>query len=143
MSQLLVHILMRFHLIDDWKQALRLKTVWVGAAIAILSVMQIQVLPLFQFAIPPGVFPWVTGVLGAMLIVLRHLEMPEGLPMSWKLHSVYMSGVLGALSMLQAQVLPLFAFAIPADVYPWITAVLGVAVVVARLLSQPGLAGGK
>jgi|GEM_PF-6036573 len=97
MNDIIVHVLMHFHLIDDWKKALKLKTVWVGAVIAILSVLQLQIIPLFQFAIPANVFPWITGVLGTLLIVLRRLEMPEGLPMSWRLHSVYMSGALGVL----------------------------------------------
>ena len=128
-------------LICGWRQAFVLKTVWAGAAITLLSLLQLQILPLFQFVIPAEVFPWITSVLGTTVIVLRRFEQPEGWPMSWRLHSVYLSGALAGLSLLQAQVLPLFAFAIPANVYPWITAVLGAVVIVGRLIAQPSLNG--
>ncbi|WP_186132007.1 hypothetical protein [Burkholderia gladioli] len=127
--------------IENWRQALRLRTVWVGGLITVLSLLQLQVLPLFQFAIPANVFPWLTSVLGTLVIVLRRLEQPEGLPMSWRLHSVYLSGGLTGVSLLQAQVLPLFAFAIPASIYPWVTAVVGVTLIVGRLIAQPDLEG--
>ncbi|HDR9585230.1 TPA: hypothetical protein QDC22_007536 [Burkholderia stabilis] len=128
-------------LIDNWRQALKLKTIWGAAAITLLSLLQVEVLPLFQFAIPAPLFPWITSVLGTIVIVSRRFELPQGWPMSWRLHSVYLSGVLTGLSLLQAQVMPLFAFAIPANVYPWITAVLGAVLIVGRLIAQPSLDG--
>lgn len=58
---------------------------------------------------------------------------------AWRLYSVQAAAVLAVLSVLQAEALPLFRFAIPADVWPWVSAVMGAAVVVLRLVAQPGV----
>ncbi|WP_175716569.1 hypothetical protein [Burkholderia anthina] len=128
-------------LICNWRQAFKLKTVWGAAAITLLSLLQLEVLPLFQFAIPGNVFPWLTSVLGTSVILLRRLELPEGWPLSWRLYSVNLSGLLTGVSLLQTHVLPLFAFAIPEAIYPWVTAVLGAVMLIGRLIAQPNVEG--
>ncbi|VFR86501.1 hypothetical protein BRI9_1137 [plant metagenome] len=112
---------------------------WLAAVITILAVLQAEVLPLFEFALPPGVFAWSTSLLATIVIVLRRFEMPEGWPMSWRLTSVHASLALSCLSMIQTQVLPLWQATLPDRAYAWLTALLGVAVIVARLIAQPGI----
>lgn len=58
-------------LIDDWRRAWRFASVWAATALAVLSVLQAEVLPLFQFAIPADRWPWVTAVFGAAIVGLR------------------------------------------------------------------------
>lgn len=53
--------------------------------------------------------------------------------------SVQAALLLAVLSFLQASVLPLWQFAIPADVWPWLSAGFGTAIAVLRLVAQPGL----
>ena len=129
----------RVHLIPEWRNALRLRTVWLATAITVLSVVQAEVLPLFEFALPPHVFAWTTSLLATVVIVLRRFEMPAGWPLSWRLSSVHASLALSCLSAIQTQVLPLWQFTLPDRAYAWITALFGVAVIVARLIAQPSI----
>lgn len=72
-------------LIPEWRQALRLDTVQAGAALAFLSVLQAEVLPLVEFAVPPALWPYITGAVGVAIIALRMrpqpaLRQPTGQP---------------------------------------------------------------
>lgn len=72
-------------LIPEWRQALHLDTVQAGAALAFLSVLQAEVLPLIEFAVPASLWPYITGVVGVALIFLRMrpqpaLRLPTGQP---------------------------------------------------------------
>lgn len=58
-------------LIPDWKRAWRFASVQAAVLLALLSFLQVQVLPLFQFAIPADVWPWVTAGFGTAIAVLR------------------------------------------------------------------------
>lgn len=58
---------------------------------------------------------------------------------AWKFSSVQIAAALTALSLLQAEVLPLIQFAVPAKYWPWISAGLGLAIIVARLCRQAAL----
>lgn len=58
---------------------------------------------------------------------------------AWRFASVQAAALLALLSFLQVTVLPLYQFAIPADVWPWVTAGFGTAIGVLRVLSQPAL----
>lgn len=56
----------------------------------------------------------------------------------WKLSSVWAATLLVVLNVVQQEVLPLLGFAIPPHILPWVNAVLGIAVIVARAVAQPG-----
>lgn len=58
-------------LIPDWRRAWRYFSVWAATALTVLSFLQAQVLPLYQFAIPAHVWPWVTAGFGTVIVVLR------------------------------------------------------------------------
>lgn len=126
-------------LTDDATRWRTMWSLWGGLVIAALSLLQATVLPLWQFAIPPAVFPWVSGALATLVLLLRKIE-GSGKPYK-RLASVWASGGLAALSGVQTQILPLLASAIPAGVYPWLTAVLGTAIAIARLVAQPDVGG--
>lgn len=66
-------------LIDNWHRCWRLASVQAAAALTLLSVLQTQVLPLVQFAIPPEAWPWVTAVVGVAIVVLRVIAQPDAL----------------------------------------------------------------
>lgn len=58
---------------------------------------------------------------------------------SWRLSSVQLTALLVILNAINAEILPLFNFAIPDKAMNWINAFLGVAIIVLRLLLQPKL----
>lgn len=58
---------------------------------------------------------------------------------AWRYASVLGAMALTVLSVLQATVLPLWQFAIPADMWPWVSAGLGTAIALLRVVAQPGL----
>lgn len=55
---------------------------------------------------------------------------------AWKLYSVQAASLLLILSLVQAQVLPLFEKAVPADWWPLITATFAAGIAILRILSQ-------
>ena len=61
---------------------------------------------------------------------------------SWKMSSVQSTALLALLNVINAEILPLFHFTIPAPWMSWINALLGVAIIVLRLILQPPLAVG-
>lgn len=69
---------MKLSLIPDWRQAWRFASVWAATALAVLSFLQAQVLPLYQFAVPPHVWPWVTAGFGTAIVVLRVIAQGPG-----------------------------------------------------------------
>ena len=64
------------HLIEGWNNAWRLTSVQAAALLTLLSVLQAEVLPLFEFALPPEYWPWITGAFGAAIVVLRLIAQP-------------------------------------------------------------------
>lgn len=64
-------------LIPEWRQAHKLDTVQLAALLTLLSVLQAEVLPLLQFAIPPQYWPWVTAGFGVAIALLRMRVQPE------------------------------------------------------------------
>lgn len=58
-------------LIPEWRRAWRFASVQAALLLALLSFLQAQILPLFQFAIDPKVWPWVTAGFGSAIAVLR------------------------------------------------------------------------
>lgn len=69
---------------------------------------------------------------------------------AFKLTSVQAAALLTILSMVQLQVLPLIEPLMPAEWWPWVTMFFGLAIIVCRLIAQPGItvpsdsqAGGK
>lgn len=72
----------RLQLIPGWRRAWRLSSVRAAAVLVLLPIaeaLQQQLLPLFQFAIPPAAWPWVSAVCGTAVIVLRLLAQPGAL----------------------------------------------------------------
>lgn len=67
---------LRDKLIPEWRQALRMDTVRAAAALTALSVIQVEVLPLIEFAVPAQFWPYVTGAFGVAIIVLRMRAQP-------------------------------------------------------------------
>ena len=61
---------------------------------------------------------------------------------SWKMSCVQAAAVLAVLNVINAEILPLFHFTIPATWMNWLNALLGVAIIVLRLILQPPLAVG-
>ncbi|MBN9477395.1 MAG: hypothetical protein ABS43_03695 [Bordetella sp. SCN 67-23] len=66
-------------LIDNWHRCWRLTSVQAAVVLALLSLIQAEVLPLFQFAISPRVWPWLTGCLGLVIVILRVIAQPGAL----------------------------------------------------------------
>ncbi len=58
-------------LIPDWRLAWRFASVRAAALLTLLSIVQAEVLPLIQFAIPAGAWPYVTAGFGIAIIVVR------------------------------------------------------------------------
>ena len=55
---------------------------------------------------------------------------------AWRYFSVWAATALTLASLVQADVLPLFRFAIPAEKWPWVSACMGTLIIVLRMLSQ-------
>lgn len=56
---------------------------------------------------------------------------------AWKLNSVQAATLLAFLSMLQTNVLPQVQALIPADLWPYVTGAIALAIIVLRLRDQP------
>ena len=71
---------MSLHLIAGWRRAWRLTSVQAAALLSVMSVLMAlrdELLPLFQFAIPDKYWPWITGVWGAAIVVMRLIAQPD------------------------------------------------------------------
>jgi len=64
-------------LVSNWRQAWRLDTVQAAAALAFLSAVQADLLPLVRSLVPPDWWPVVTGVVALLIIVLRLRDQPD------------------------------------------------------------------
>lgn len=62
---------MKLRLIPDWRRAWRFFTMQAAAAGTLLSLVQLEVLPLARFAIPEETWPWVLLGFCIASIVLR------------------------------------------------------------------------
>lgn len=62
---------LRDKLIPEWRQAWRMDTVRAAAALTALSMIQAEVLPLVEFAVPAQFWPYITGAFGVAMFVLR------------------------------------------------------------------------
>lgn len=71
------------------------------------------------------------------------MRLIKGWQNAWRLTSVQAAALLVLLSVLQEEVLPLFAFAIPEHYWPWITGCFGAAIILLRLVAQPGVLTGE
>lgn len=67
---------LRDRLIPEWRQAWRMDSVRAAAALTALSMIQAEVLPLVEFAVPAQYWPYITGAFGVALIVLRMRAQP-------------------------------------------------------------------
>lgn len=62
---------------------------------------------------------------------------------AWRLNSVQAATLLAFLSMLQANVLPQVQALIPADLWPYVSGAIALAIIVLRLRDQPGVHDGE
>lgn len=72
--------------------------------------------------------------------------MPKLIPdfrLAWRFLSVQAALLLSVLSGIQADVLPLVQPLVPADKWPWVSGGLALAIIVLRVLDQPGLEPGR
>lgn len=65
-----------FRPVSNWHQAWRLNTVQAAAALAFLSAVQADLLPLVQSVVPPKWWPYVTGAIALAIILLRLRDQP-------------------------------------------------------------------
>lgn len=65
-----------FRPVSNWRQAWRLNTVQAAAALAFLSAVQADLLPLVQSVVPPKWWPYVTGAVALAIILLRLRDQP-------------------------------------------------------------------
>lgn len=73
-----------------------------------------------------------------------NLKLIQGWQRAWRLTSVQAAALLTVIStlmILRNELLPMFAFAIPAKYYPWITGIWGAIIIVLRIIAQPGVLG--
>lgn len=68
--------------------------------------------------------------------VRRSLLIPEW-RRAWRLSTVWAAALLGALSMVQAEVLPQLQALVPPQRWPWVTAGFALAIVLLRIVAQP------
>lgn len=57
--------------IPNWRQALRFDSVQAALLLALLSAVQAEVLPLVAPLFPAHVWPWVTGGLALVIVLVR------------------------------------------------------------------------
>jgi hypothetical protein len=69
----------KLQFIENWHRCWRLTSVQAATVLVVLNVLQQEVLPLFGFAIPPQVLPWVNAALGIAVIVARAIAQPDAL----------------------------------------------------------------
>ena len=65
-----------FRPISNGRQGWRLNTVQAAAALAFLSAVQADVLPILREVVPPEWWPYVTGGVGLLIILLRLRDQP-------------------------------------------------------------------
>lgn len=65
--------------IPQWRRAWRLSSVWMAALLAVLSMLQTDVLPLLQGLLPPAWWPYVTLGFALAIGLLRIVAQPGAL----------------------------------------------------------------
>lgn len=68
------------NLIPDWKRAWRFLSVQAALLLALLSGLQAEVLPLVSPLFPAPVWPWVSGGLALVVVLLRLVAQPGLVP---------------------------------------------------------------
>jgi hypothetical protein len=61
-------------LVDDWRNALRFNSMRAAMLLAMLSLLQSDVLPYVQPLVPPQYWPYVTLGMAVLIAVLRILQ---------------------------------------------------------------------
>lgn len=64
-------------LIPDWRSALRFASVQAALLLAVLSFVQATLLPMWQFAVPANVWPWLSAGFGTVIALLRLVAQPS------------------------------------------------------------------
>ena len=67
-------------LIKQWKQSWKLTSVQAAALLMLLNIINVELLPLFHFAIPSNIMSWLNAILGASTIILRLIVQPSMTP---------------------------------------------------------------
>lgn len=69
---------MKLQLIQGWRRKLwRLTSVQAATLLALLSVLQAEVLPQLETAVPAKWWPWVTAGFAVAIVVLRLIAQPS------------------------------------------------------------------
>jgi len=63
-------------LISNWRDSWRMSSVQAAALLALLNVINAEILPLLHFTIPPSWMNWLNALLGIAIIVLRLVLQP-------------------------------------------------------------------
>lgn len=64
-------------LIPNWRNALKFASVQAALLLSALSVVQATLLPMWQFAVPAHLWPWVSAGFGTVILVLRLVAQPR------------------------------------------------------------------
>lgn len=81
-------------------------------------------------------------VLLVLMLSALARRLPRAVPnwrLAWRFSSVQAAVLLALLSSVQAEVLPLVKPIFAANVWPWVSGGLALAIVLLRLMAQPGL----
>lgn len=65
-----------FRPVSNWRQGWRLDSVQAAAALAFLSAVQADLLPIARSVVPPAWWPYVTGAIALAIILLRLRDQP-------------------------------------------------------------------
>ncbi|MCY1391428.1 hypothetical protein D3C76_966670 [compost metagenome] len=67
-------------LIENWRQAWRFYSVQLAMLIAVLGLLQIEVLPLLREQMSPAVYAWLNVALALVLGIVRLVQQPSAMP---------------------------------------------------------------
>lgn len=65
--------------IDGWQRAWRLDSVRAAGLLALVSVLQLEVLPLFEAQIPADWWPYISAAFAVVIALLRLRAQPDAL----------------------------------------------------------------
>jgi hypothetical protein len=69
---------MKIEIIPEWRTSWKFSSVRVAAALALLSALQTDALPLLQPLVEPKTWNWIVAGLGLLIIVLRNVKLILG-----------------------------------------------------------------
>lgn len=69
---------MKIEIIPEWRTSWKFSSVRVAAALALLSALQTDALPLLQPLVQPKAWNWIVAGLGLLIIVLRNVKLILG-----------------------------------------------------------------